>query len=148
MNQTLILRASLGLAALLIASCTSMRPIPQPVSLREALEDAVNSIKQAHANTSNGKRVGLYPAEAKITFNVTGSLSNKGGGSAGGTIPGGPTLSVNFERTRTNSHMNQIEITLKSIYKGESIDIKESSTIFKDSNGVPLKNDPLILLPP
>lgn len=103
--------------AVFLASCGSIQPISKPMDLESAIVEAVSALKNAEKRTAGGKKIGMYPAEAKIVFNVVGTESRSQGLDAGAS-GGGASLKVNFQRTRTNTQGNTIEILLKSLYSG------------------------------
>jgi hypothetical protein len=115
---------SAAIFAASVSGCvTSPRELANPdaISLRSAVMDVVDTLHAARDSHKNERKIGMYPSEAVVTFNMAASSTETTGLQLGASIPAAVSvvpITASFSDTNVGvgSRGNQITITFKNIY--------------------------------
>lgn len=118
----LIRLVALAAASVLLAGCLTPTEVANPnaITLRQAVFDVASSLHEVRDAYASQPRIGMYPSEATVTFNISSQSTDTTGLQIGASSPaaitGIPiTASFSDQIVATGSRGNQISIKFVNI---------------------------------
>jgi hypothetical protein len=114
--------ASVAMLASCLGGCLTPTEVANPdaITLRTAVNQVVDTLHEAHDRYKNDPKLGLYPSEATVTFNISSQSTETSGLQVGATVPAtiSPipiTASASDQIVGAGARGNQIAITFKNV---------------------------------
>jgi hypothetical protein len=121
--------AFIAMLASCLGGCLTPTEVANPdtITLRTAVDQVVDSLHEARDRYKNDPKLGLYPSEATVTFNISSQSTEATGLQIGASAPAAVTpipisLNASDQVTAVGQRGNQITITFKNV-----LDLKNGS---------------------
>ncbi|MGM4891256.1 hypothetical protein [Tardiphaga sp. 839_C3_N1_4] len=112
----------LAAASVSLGGCVTPTEVANPnaITLRQAVMEVTESLHEARGRYPNQPKIGLYPSEATVTFNVSSQSTETTGLQVGASVPAAVvpvpiTASFSDQIVASGTRGNQVTIKFKNI---------------------------------